>query len=93
MLPIDRIVLSNITNFPPRFCVYISERPHYSLALFSSFICTCTFSKKIDFASNFGYFPKKSPEYANNRGKKLVIYYNIIATLCKSFCNVITRVR
>ena len=28
-----------------------SERPHYSLALFSSFIYTCTFSKKIEFAS------------------------------------------
>ena len=27
------------------------EHPHYSLALFSSFICTCTFSKKIEFAS------------------------------------------
>ena len=35
----------------------------------------------------------KSPEYANNRVKKLVIYYNITATLCKSFCDVITRVR
>ena len=31
----------------------------------------------------------KSPEYANNRVKKLVIYYNITATLCKSFCDVI----
>ena len=36
--------------FPPDF-VFTSERPHYSLALFSSFICTCTFSKKIEFAS------------------------------------------
>ena len=26
---------------PPDF-VFTSERPHYSLALFSSFICTCT---------------------------------------------------
>ena len=34
----------------------------------------------------------KSPEYANNRVKKLVIYYNVTATLCKSFCEVITRV-
>jgi len=33
------------------------------------------------------------PEYANNQVKKLVIYYNITATLCKSFCDVITRVR
>ena len=31
--------------------VFTSERPHYSLALFSSFICTCKFSKKIEFAS------------------------------------------
>ena len=38
------------TNFPPDF-VFTSERPHYSLALFSSFIYTCTFSKKIEFAS------------------------------------------
>ena len=29
--------------FPPDF-VFTSERPHYSLALFSSFIYTCTFS-------------------------------------------------
>ena len=36
--------------FPPDF-VFTSERPHYSLALFSSFIYTCTFSKKIEFAS------------------------------------------
>ena len=37
----------------------------------------------------------KSPEYANNWVKKLVIYIysNITATLCKSFCDVITRVR
>ena len=36
--------------FPPNF-VFTSERPHYSLALFSSFIYTCTFSKKREFAS------------------------------------------
>ena len=35
---------------PPDF-VFTIERPHYSLALFSSFIYTCTFSKKIEFAS------------------------------------------
>ena len=35
----------------------------------------------------------KSPEYANNRVKKLVMYYNITATLRKSFRDVITRVR
>ena len=35
--------------FPPDF-VFTSERPHYSLALFSSFIYTCTFSKKLEFA-------------------------------------------
>ena len=33
------------------YFVFTSERPHYSLALFSSFIYTCTFSKKIEFAS------------------------------------------
>ena len=58
--------------------------------LFSSFICTCTTSKKIEFASKKGpsvTFQKKSPEYANNRVKKLVIYYNITAILCKSFCD------
>ena len=31
--------------------MFTSERPHYSLALFSSFICTCKFSKKIEFLS------------------------------------------
>ena len=35
--------------FPPDF-VFTSERPHYSLALFSSFICTCTTSKRYKFA-------------------------------------------
>ena len=33
------------------------------------------------------------PEYANNWVKKLVIYYDITASLCKSFCDVTTRVR
>ena len=43
---------TNTANFSPRFdFVFTSERPHYSLALFSSFIYTCTFSKKIEFAS------------------------------------------
>ena len=53
--------------FPLDF-VFTSERPHYSVALFSSFIYTCTFSKKIEFASKrtLDYFPKKYPEYANN---------------------------
>ena len=42
---------SNMTNFPPPpppppDFVFTSERPHYLLALFSSFICTCTFSTK-----------------------------------------------
>ena len=41
---------SNIQIFPPDF-VFTSERPHYSLALFPRFICTCPFSKKIEFAS------------------------------------------
>ena len=39
-----------------------------------------------------GHFWKKSPEYANNHVKKLAIYYNITATLCKSFCDDITWV-
>ena len=53
--------------FPPDF-VFTSERPHYSLALFSSFICTCTTIKRYKFASKraLDYFPKKYPEYANN---------------------------
>ena len=74
---------------------FTSERPHYSLALFSSFICTCTTSKKIEFAlkRTLGYFPKNSPEYAYNRVKTLVIYYNITPTLWKSCCDVITGVR
>ena len=52
--------------FPPDF-VFTSERPHYSLALFSSFICTCTTSKRYKFASKrtLDYFPKKYPVYAN----------------------------
>ena len=51
--------------------------------------------QKIEFASKrtLGHFPKKSLERANNPVKKLVIYYNITTTLCKSFCDVITRVR
>ena len=44
-------------------------------------IYTCTFSKKIEYASK------------RNRVKRLVIYYNIRATLCESFCDVITQVR
>ena len=38
------------------------------IALFSSFICTCTTSKRYKFASKrtLDYFPKKYPEYANN---------------------------
>ena len=35
----------------------------------------------------------KCPEYANYWVKRLVIHYNIRATLCESFCDVITRVR
>ena len=35
----------------------------------------------------------KSPGYANYRVKRLMIHYNIRATLCESFCDVITRVR
>ena len=76
--------------FPPVF-VFTSEHPQYSLALFSSLICTCKFSKEIEFASK--RTSVRSPEYANNWVKKLVIYYNITATLCKSFCDVITRGR
>ena len=58
---------SKRSNFSPRF-EFTSERPHYSLALFSSFICTCTTSKKDKFAfkKTLDYFPKKFPEYANN---------------------------
>ena len=33
---------SNVTKFFPSDFVFSSERPHYSLALFSSFIFTCT---------------------------------------------------
>ena len=44
-----------------------SEYPPYSLALLSSFICTCTTTKKIEFASKrtLGHFPKNSAEHAN----------------------------
>ena len=35
----------------------------------------------------------KSSGYANYRVKRLVIHYNIRATHCESFCDVITRVR
>ena len=81
---------SNITNFSPDF-VFTSERPRYSLALFSSFICTCTLARRYNLRQKGPSV--KSPEYANNRVKKLEIYYNITATHCKSFCDVITRVR
>ena len=58
---------SKITNFPPDF-LFTSERPHYSLALISSFICTCTTSKRNKFYSKrtLDYLPKKYPEYAIN---------------------------
>ena len=58
---------SERSNFLPRF-EFTSDRPHYSLALFWSFICTCTTSKKDKFAfkRTLNYFPKKFPEYANN---------------------------
>ena len=48
--------------------MFTSERPYYSLALFSRIICTCTFSKKKKMASKrtLDYFRKKYPEYANN---------------------------
>ena len=71
--------------------MFTRERPHYSLALFSSFIYTCTFSKKIEFASKRPSV--KSPGYANYWVKRSVIHYNIRATLCARFCDVITRVR
>ena len=63
--PLNRA--SNITNFSPDF-VFTSERPLHSLALFSSFICTCTTSKRYKFASKrtLDYFPKKYSEYAKN---------------------------
>ena len=59
--------LDVIWSMPTNF-VFTSERPLYSLALFSSFICTCTTSKRYKFASKrtLDYFPKKYPEYANN---------------------------
>ena len=37
---------SNVTNFPPPDFVFTSEHPHYSLALFASFIYQCTNSSK-----------------------------------------------
>ena len=48
--------------------MFTSERPYYSLALFSSFIYTCTTSKKDKFASKrtLDYFPKKYPVYDDN---------------------------
>ena len=56
-----------MTNFLPDF-VFTSERPYYSLALFSRIICTCSLSKKNKFTSKrtFDYFRQKYPEYANN---------------------------
>ena len=83
-------------TFPPDF-VFTSERPHYSLALFSSFICTCKFSKKIEFASKktLDYFRKKYPEYANNwlvsqiavRAETVNVTAHLVG--CKSFCVVL----
>ena len=59
--------VSKRSNFSPRF-EFTSDRLHYSLALFSSFICTRTTSKKDKFAfkRTLDYFRKKFPEYANN---------------------------
>ena len=50
--------------------MFTSERPHYSLALFPSFIM-CPFSKKIEFALKKEH-SVKSPEYAN------ILYANIL---------------
>ena len=47
---------------PPQDIVFTTERPHYSLASFSSFICECTTLAKnyFVFKSTVDYFPKKS---------------------------------
>ena len=69
---------------------YPSYRRRYSLALFSSFICTCATRKKIEFAS------KSTFGIANNKVKKLVTYQHpqqLFVRSCNSFCDVITRGR
>ena len=40
-----------------------------------------------------GYFRKNLRNMLVNMVKKLVIYYNITATPCKSCCDVITQIR
>ena len=46
---------------------FTSDRPHYSLALFSCVICTCTASKKDKFAfKRTRLFSEEISEYANN---------------------------
>ena len=73
--------------------MFTSERPHYSLALFSSFIYTCTTSAKKQFAFKWtlDYFPKKSPKNANvaDMVKKMSvasIFFHVGRTN-KSLCN------
>ena len=48
--------------------MFTSERQHYSLALFLSFMCMWPISKRNKSASKrtLDYFPKKYPEYTSN---------------------------
>ena len=56
-------------------------------------IRSLNFRKRNIYLNSHPLTPVISPEYANYRLKRLVIHYNIRAILCKSFCDVITRVR
>ena len=76
-----------MTNLPPDF-VFTSERPHYSLALFSR----AHLAKSSKFASKrtLNYFRKKCPEYAN-KSMEIYMHFEPIdrfdSTRCVTVCD------
>ena len=81
---------SNVTKFFPSDFVFSSERPHYSLALFSSFIFTCTTcgKKKTNLQSKgpFNYFPVILRSFRTNENKVNDNMYCRTETKCKIYC-------
>ena len=76
-----------MTNFSPRFCVYKRASSLFTGIVFK-FHMHVQIKQKDRICITKGS-SVKSPEYANHQVKKLVIYYNITATLGKSFCDAI----
>ena len=57
------------------------------------YLCVSVYQEFFEETAHRAHLAKRSPGYANYRVKRSVIHYNIRATLCESFCDVITRVR